>query len=109
MSDEQETGAAFAQGSFGSYTLGLVLALVLTGAAFGCVMLHAFPPRILWLVVIAAAVLQIGVHLTFFLHLTRASTPRWNVAVFAFAVLIIAIIVAGSLWIMAGASRNMMP
>lgn len=108
MSDEKETGAAFAQGSIGSYTLGLILALILTAIAFAGPVLHLLPPRIIWPVAITAAVLQIVVHLAYFLHLARASTPRWNVVVFCFAALIVGIIVGGSLWIMSNANANMM-
>ncbi|MPZ41706.1 MAG: cytochrome o ubiquinol oxidase subunit IV, partial [Rhizobiales bacterium] len=58
-------------------------------------------PRPLTLIIIAvAAVIQILVHLRYFLHLDLKSTPRENLAALAFAIVLIAIMVGGSFWIM---------
>ncbi|MPZ37571.1 MAG: cytochrome o ubiquinol oxidase subunit IV, partial [Rhizobiales bacterium] len=58
-------------------------------------------PRPLTLIIIAvAAVIQILVHLRYFLHLDLKSTPRENLAALAFAAVLIAIMVGGSFWIM---------
>ncbi|KHN90866.1 cytochrome o ubiquinol oxidase subunit IV [Pectobacterium actinidiae] len=51
---------------------------------------------------------QILVHLVYFLHLNTSSEERWNVVALVFAVLIIAIVVVGSIWIMMSAHHNMM-
>jgi cytochrome o ubiquinol oxidase operon protein cyoD len=96
-------------GSFWSYNLGLVLAVILTLVAFGCVMLRPFSVAVTGPIILVAALLQVGVHLTSFLHLNRSSTPRWNLAIFGFAVLLVAILISGSVWIMSDATHNMMP
>jgi cytochrome o ubiquinol oxidase operon protein cyoD len=45
----------------------------------------------------------------FFLHITTAPDNTNNVLALAFGVLIVALIIAGSLWIMAHLNHNMMP
>jgi cytochrome o ubiquinol oxidase operon protein cyoD len=109
MSEDHVPAQDIGQGDFPSYTVGLVLAIVLTLAAFGCVMLHLFSTEITITAIFIAAVLQLGVHLVFFLHLNSSSTPRWNRVVFAFAVIVVMILIGGSVWIMFAADHNMMP
>ena len=41
--------------------------------------------------------------------MNHASTPRWNIIVFAFAMIVIAIVITGSLFIMYTADQRMMP
>jgi cytochrome o ubiquinol oxidase subunit IV len=57
---------------------------------------------------VVLAVAQIGVHLVFFLHITTAPDNTNNVLALAFGVLIVALIMAGSLWIMAHLNANML-
>jgi cytochrome o ubiquinol oxidase operon protein cyoD len=105
----RESGEGIARGSFASYTMGFVLALLLSLFAFSCIMLHLFSTATLLFVIVAAAVAQILVHLSFFLHMNHASTPRWNIIVFGFAMIVIAILIGGSMWIMLTANHQMMP
>jgi cytochrome o ubiquinol oxidase operon protein cyoD len=55
------------------------------------------------------AVAQIGVHLVFFLHITTAPDNTNNVLALAFGVLIVAILMGGSIWIMQHLNERMMP
>jgi cytochrome o ubiquinol oxidase operon protein cyoD len=55
------------------------------------------------------AVAQIGVHLVFFLHITTAPDNTNNVLALAFGVLIVALVIGGSLWIMDHLNDRMMP
>jgi cytochrome o ubiquinol oxidase operon protein cyoD len=48
-----------------------------------------------------------GVHLVFFLHITTGPDNTNNVLALAFGVLIVALVIAGSLWIMANLNENM--
>jgi cytochrome o ubiquinol oxidase operon protein cyoD len=48
-----------------------------------------------------------GVHLVFFLHITTGPDNTNNVLALAFGVLIVALVIAGSLWIMASLNENM--
>ena len=83
-----------------SYLVGFVLAVILTVIPFYLVYIHTLPPsRILWIIA-GAAVLQILVHLHFFLHINFTTTPRENLFALAFAAVLIFLMVGGSLWIM---------
>ena len=59
------------------------------------------------LIILVAAV-QIVVHMVYFLHMNTSSEERWNLVALIFTVLIIAIVVVGSLWIMYNLNINMM-
>ncbi len=91
------------------YTIGLLLAVVLTAMSFWVAntsLLWA-PGVSLGLTVLAIA--QMGVHLVFFLHVTTGPDNTNNVMALAFGVLIVALLVAGSLLIMADLNDGMMP
>ena len=52
--------------------------------------------------------IQILVHLVCFLHMNTKSDEGWNMTAFIFTVIIIAILVVGSIWIMWNLNYNMM-
>ncbi|MDB5862639.1 MAG: cyoD, partial [Betaproteobacteria bacterium] len=54
------------------------------------------------------AIAQMGVHLVFFLHIGTGPDNTNTVLALAFGVLIVALVVSGSLWIMANLNANMM-
>ena len=79
------------------YTIGLLLAVILTATSFWVAntsLLWA-PGIPLGLAVLAIA--QMGVHLVFFLHITTGPDNTNNVLALAFGVLIVFLVVAGSL------------
>jgi cytochrome o ubiquinol oxidase subunit IV len=91
------------------YTIGLILAVVLTALSF-----WVANTSLLWsggvsLGLTVLAIAQMGVHLVFFLHVTTGSDNTNNVMALAFGVLIVALVVVGSLLIMADLNDNMMP
>ena len=91
------------------YSIGLVLAVVLTAMSFWVAntsLLWA-PGIALGLTVLAIA--QMGIHLVFFLHVTTGPDNTNNVMALAFGVLIVILVVVGSLVIMADLNDNMMP
>jgi cytochrome o ubiquinol oxidase operon protein cyoD len=98
-----------AHGSVKSYLLGFILSVLLTAIPFILVMSHAAPAAMLIPAVIGVGVIQIVVHLVCFLHMSTHSSQLWNNAAFAFAVIIVGILVIGSLWIMYHLNMNMMP
>ncbi|MDF1486533.1 cytochrome o ubiquinol oxidase subunit IV [Ramlibacter sp. H39-3-26] len=95
-------------GGLKSYLTGFMLAVVLTVIAFAVVMTSALGREGMLVVVALAAVAQILVHLYFFLHMNSSPEQRSTVLTFAFTVLIVAIVIAGSLWIMYNLNANMM-
>ncbi len=83
-----------------SYLLGLGLSILLTAISF------SLPSTtLIWAPGIPVAlgvfaVAQMGIHLVFFLHITTAPDNTNNVLALAFGVLIVALVVGGSIWIM---------
>ena len=90
------------------YLIGIVLALILTAIAFGLVAFGTLPRETTLAVIAALALVQILVHLRFFLHIDFKSTPGENLMALAFAVVLICIMVGGSLWIMFDLYHRMM-
>ena len=86
--------------SLRNYLIGFLLAVVLSVIPFWLVASHALPPQRTLLVIGIAAVLQVLVHLRFFLHINFTTTPRENVLALVFTALLIFIMVGGSFWIM---------
>ncbi len=99
-------------GSVWSYTLGFVLSIALTFAAFGLFWLHgytqhAFPTHgVLYATFVGLALLQLLVQLVFFLHVSRQAAARWSLLALLFALLVVAILVGGTLWIMSNLQHH---
>jgi cytochrome o ubiquinol oxidase subunit IV len=90
-----------------NYLIGLVLASVLTVAAFWAARTHLiFGPGVP-LAIVVLAIAQMGIHLVFFLHLTSAPDNTNNALALAFGVLIAGLVVFGSVWIMTHLNARM--
>src|ERR1700685_2325114 len=96
-----------------SYITGYALSVLLTLAAFGLLVEHihtghTFPTHPELMVgFIALAVAQLLVQLFFFLHVGRGQNRHWNAVALGFALFIVAVIVGGTMWIMANLQQNM--
>jgi cytochrome o ubiquinol oxidase operon protein cyoD len=97
--DERPEEAGLAQGIWG-YVIGLALAAGLTAAAFWLPSTHLVWGPAVPMALITLAVAQMGVHLVFFLHLTSGPDNTNNVLALAFGILIVALVLGGSVWIM---------
>ena len=91
------------------YTIGLLLAVILTAASFWVANTSSLWGPGIHLGLDVLAIAQMGVHLVFFLHIGTGPDSTNNVLAVAFGVLIVFLVVAGSLWIMADLNANMMP
>ena len=91
------------------YTIGLFLAAILTATSFWAANTSLLWPPGVPLGLAALAITQMGIHLVFFLHITSGPDSTNNVLALAFGVLIVALVIAGSLWIMTNLNENMMP
>lgn len=100
--------AGSSHGTVKSYIIGFVLSVILTVIPFGIVMNPMLSQSATLIVIWVMALVQIFVHLVFFLHMNTSSEQRWNVIAFAFTILITVIVVAGSLWIIHGMHSNML-
>jgi len=100
MSTDTEHAHGADHGGFRAYLTGFVLAVVLTLIPFLMVMTSAASTTTLVAVIFATAILQILVHLRYFLHLRFTYEQRWDVFSFVFTAVIVLILVFGSVWIM---------
>ena len=95
-----------------SYITGYILSIALTLMAPALLWLHnywqhQFPPHEwIYMLFVVLAVLQLLVQIAFFLHLDQEEKPRWNVTALAFALIVVAILVGGTLWIMHNLSHG---
>jgi cytochrome o ubiquinol oxidase operon protein cyoD len=91
------------------YIIGLLLCLVLTGASFGVVMGGWVPQPLRLTAIVVLCVVQLVAQLVLFLHIGAGRSQRENTGIFLCTAFLIAIVVAGSLWVMHNATQNMMP
>lgn len=102
QNDDLGTGIA-------KYAGGFVLSIVLTLASF-----WAAGTAMVWqpgvpILLAALAIGQMGVHLVFFLHVSSGPEATNNILALAFGVFVVALVVFGSIVIMANLDANMMP
>ncbi len=55
------------------------------------------------------AVLQILVHMIYFLHMNTRSEGGWTMLALIFTIVLVVITLAGSIWVMYHLNHNMMP
>ncbi|MFT3929649.1 MAG: cytochrome o ubiquinol oxidase subunit IV [Spongiibacteraceae bacterium] len=92
------------------YVIGFVLSVILTAIPFWLVMNKVIAsPSTTAFVILAFAVVQIVVHMIYFLHLDAKSEGGWNMLALIFTAVLLIIMLAGSLWVMYHMNANMMP
>lgn len=91
-----------------SYVVGLVLAVMLSVVAFGCVAWSGIPRSSRLWIVAACAVVQIVVHFRYFLHIDLSKSKRDDLQLILFSFLIVVLMVAGTLWILWNLHARMM-
>jgi len=109
MSDTHAHRDAPEHGNLRSLTTGFLLSVALTVLPFALVMSGAASRAIVLPIIVVVAVIQILVHLHYFLHLDFSRRESRNVAALVFTVLIVAILVGGSVWIMINIHHMMIP
>ncbi|HBV39010.1 MULTISPECIES: cytochrome o ubiquinol oxidase subunit IV [unclassified Erwinia] len=95
-------------GNVKTYMIGFILSIILTAIPFWIVMEGGASKSTMLAVVVIAAVVQVLVHLYYFLHLSTSTDQRWNLVAIVFSAVIILIVVVGSIWIMWNLNYNMM-
>lgn len=97
-------------GSLKSYTIGFVLAVILTAVPFWLVMTRAIEKSsTMGIVLLGLAAVQIVVHMVYFLHMNAKSEGGWTMLALIFTIMVVVIMLAGSLWVMFHLNNNMMP
>ncbi len=96
--------------TFKGYMTGFVLSVILTAIPFWLVMGKVFTDhRTTIVIVLAFALVQILVHMVYFLHLNTSSEGGWNMLALIFTMVLVVITLSGSLWVMYHMNVNMMP
>jgi cytochrome o ubiquinol oxidase subunit IV len=91
-----------------SYLIGLGYAVVLTVASFWAASTPLVYAPSVPVLLAALAIAQMGVHVTFFLHISSAPDQTNNFLALAFGVFVTALIIFGSMMIMANLNHHMM-
>lgn len=93
-----------------SYLIGFALSVILTAIPFWLVMGDVIADRMVATIAIMAfGVVQIFVHMVYFLHMNTKSEGGWTMMAAIFTIIIIVIALSGSLWVMFHLNTNMMP
>lgn len=97
-------------GSLRGYLIGFALSVILTIIPFWLVMTGVLDSkRATGLAIAALAIVQIVVHMIYFLHMNTRSQGGWLMMALIFTVIMVVIAVAGSIWVMYHLNANMMP
>jgi cytochrome o ubiquinol oxidase subunit IV len=106
--DHHDDGAGHS--TLKGYLTGFVLAVILTAIPFWLVMGKVFSTSSTTaLVVMGFAVVQIVVHMVYFLHMNTRVEGGWSMLALIFTVVLVVITLAGSIWVMYHLNTNMMP
>lgn len=89
-----------------SYVIGFALSIITTLLAYYIVVNKVFSTDMLIYTVLGIAVVQLIIQVVYFLHIGRGS--KWKLRTFVFTLIVVAIIVVGSVWIMENLNYNMM-
>ena len=96
--------------TFSGYMTGFILSIILTAIPFWLVMADVITDKKTAVLVLGGfAVVQIIIHMIFFLHMNGKVEGGWTMLSTIFTVVFVAIAIAGTLWVMFHMNANMMP
>ncbi len=103
-----------AHGTLRGYLIGFFLAVNLTIVPFWLVMARpldgVFDSHIpVAIILVVFAILQIIVHMVYFLHMHPRSEGGWTLMALFFTLILVIIVMSGSMWVMYHLHSNMMP
>lgn len=108
--DHHDRDEGIPHGTRRGYMTGFLLSVVLTAIPFALVMMDVIAdPRWAAAIVVACAGVQIVVHMIYFLHMSPKAEGGWSLLALMFTLVVVAIVIAGSLWVMYNMNANMMP
>jgi len=107
--DQYPGAEQHAHGSLPKYLTGFGAAALLTLASFWAAGTHLVWAPGVPVLLAALAIAQMGVHLVFFLNISSAPDQTNNILALAFGIFVVALVVFGSMIIMANLNTNMMP
>ena len=96
--------------SMGDYVKGFILAVILTAIPFWLVMGNVIQDRSTAVLVLGSfAIVQVVVHMVYFLHMNGKIQGGWTLLSTIFTAVFLSIAIAGTLWVMFHMNSNMMP
>jgi cytochrome o ubiquinol oxidase operon protein cyoD len=108
--DEDELDHDTLHITVGGYVTGFVLSVILTAIPFWLVMAKVFSnPTVTTFIILGFAIVQIYVHMVFFLHMTSKAEGGWTWMSLIFTLVLLTIVLSGSVWIMYHLNENTMP
>ena len=84
--------------SMRDYAIGFVLSVILTAIPFWMVMTMPLSAGVTAAIIMGFAVVQIVVHMVYFLHMTPKAEGGWSMTSLLFTIIVVVIMLAGSLW-----------
>ncbi len=108
--DDHAHEAVGPHSSLREYLIGFGLSVVLTAIPFWLIMSKVITERSTGILVLGAfAVVQVLVHMVYFLHMNARMEAGWTLLSTIFTVVFVGIAIAGTLWVMFHMNSNMMP
>ena len=109
QAEHDSHGIEIPHASYRDYTIGFVLSVILTAIPFALVMTGALSPAVTAVTILGLAVVQIVVHMVYFLHMSPKAEGGWSITSLIFTIIVVGIMLSGSLWVMSHLNTNMMP
>jgi cytochrome o ubiquinol oxidase operon protein cyoD len=108
--DDHDDHSGASHSTLKGYLTGFVLAVILTAIPFWIVMSGGLgKSNTTALVILGFAVVQIVVHMIYFLHMNTRSEGGWTMLALIFTIVLVVITLSGSIWVMYHLNHNMMP
>lgn len=95
--------------SLRDYAIGFMLSVILTAIPFWLVMAQPLAAGPTVAIILVLAVIQIVVHMVYFLHMSPTAEGGWSLTSLVFTIIVVGIMLAGSIWVMSHLNANMMP
>ncbi|XBC44261.1 MAG: cytochrome o ubiquinol oxidase subunit IV [Buchnera aphidicola (Schlechtendalia peitan)] len=89
------------------YIINFVILIILTVLPFMLVIRKFFSKEITLILILLCLIIQVLIHIKFFLHLNLSNKYKWNVISIIFAFVISTIILSGSYWVIKSLNHNM--
>jgi len=103
-------GTGYPVATLRDYLTGFGLSVVLTAIPFWLVMTGVIENKtVTAILILLMAAVQIVVHMIYFLHMNAKAEGGWTLMSLIFTVMVLAIALTGSVWIMYHLKVNMMP
>lgn len=107
--DDHHHGIEIPHASYRDYATGFGLSVILTAIPFALVMTGTLSPAVTAVTIMGFAVVQIIVHMVYFLHMSPKAEGGWTITSLVFTIIVGGIMLSGSLWVMSHLNTNMMP